>query len=132
MPKRVSVIGNFNIWDGSLFPMRSMGVSGVWELFIPDRMAPAKLYKFEIKTPDRSSTDQNRSVCLLYGIRPGTACITWDVDGYEWSDRQLGWRIRKPKIFSNPMNIYEVHLGSWLRIAEEENRWALTAKSPFP
>jgi 1,4-alpha-glucan branching enzyme len=120
--KRVSVIGNFNFWDGRLYPMRSMGVSGVWELFIPN-LDGNELYKFEIKTPEGHLRTKTDPYAFYMELRPGTASITWDTDAYAWSDG--AWmEERKDKDFMNsPMSIYEVHLGSWLRFHEEDNRW---------
>ena len=130
--KRVSVIGDFNNWDGRLFPMRVMGSTGVWELFIPGR-GPGEVYKSEIKT----STDELRIKTDPYAfameLRPGTASITWDVDSYEWADNQWMEARGKPRdLFTSPMNIYEVHLGSWLRIPEEGNRWATYREVALP
>lgn len=121
--KRVSVIGDFNNWDGRLYPMRSMGGSGIWELFIPG-LAPGELYKYEIKTASGELRIKTDPFAFAMELRPGTASQVWDLERHEWGDGQ--WlahrRHRDPR--TNPMSIYEVHLGSWLRMAEEGNRWA--------
>lgn len=121
--KRVSVVGEFNNWDGRLYPMRSMGSSGIWELFIPG-IGPNTLYKYEIKTQAGNLRIKTDPFAFFMEMRPGTASIVWDVDSFTWSDQ--GWlenrANRNP--MSSPMNVYEVHLGSWMRIAEDNFRWA--------
>ena len=121
--KRVSVIGDFNNWDGRLFPMRSMGGSGIWELFVPG-LSQGSMYKFEIK----SNTDVIRIKTdpFAFGmeLRPGSASKIWDVDGYVWTDNEWIESRDHTDHFATPMNIYEVHLGSWMRIGEELKQWA--------
>ncbi len=65
-------------------------------------------------------------------LRPGTASITWDVDRYEWTDNQWVEDRKTKNLFTSPMNIYEVHLGSWMRVAEEGNRWATYREVALP
>ncbi|MGO9119139.1 MAG: 1,4-alpha-glucan branching protein GlgB [Desulfomonilaceae bacterium] len=121
--KRVSVVGEFNRWDGRLYPMRSMGSSGIWELFVPG-VGPGEFYKYEIKTKSNDLRIKTDPYAFAMELRPGTASIVWDIDQYSWADHQ--WMTEKltRDIYSSPMNIYEVHLGSWLRIVEENNQWA--------
>jgi 1,4-alpha-glucan branching enzyme len=121
--KRVSVIGDFNRWDGRLYPMRSMGESGVWELFVPG-VGPGGFYKYEIKTKSNDLRIKTDPYAFAMELRPGTASMVWDIDQYSWTDQQWMTEKRTREIYSSPMNIYEVHLGSWLRIVEENNRWA--------
>jgi 1,4-alpha-glucan branching enzyme len=121
--RRVSVIGDFNNWDGRLFPMRSMGGSGIWELFIPG-LSCGELYKYEIKTATGELRIKTDPLAFAMELRPGTASKVWDLDRYEWSDEEWLEERQKRNPFTSPMNIYEVHLGSWLRIPEEGNRWA--------
>jgi len=120
---RVSVIGDFNRWDGRLFPMRSMGASWIWELFVPG-LGEGEFYKFEIKTRTKELRIKTDPMAFAMELRPGTASIVWDIDHYEWSDSQWMETRRTRDPFASPMNIYEVHLGSWLRIRDEDNRWA--------
>jgi 1,4-alpha-glucan branching enzyme len=119
--QRVSVVGDFNQWDGRRHPMRPRGASGLWELFVPG-LAQGDLYKYEIKS--------NVGGLLLtksdpYGfameVRPSTASMVWDLERYTWND--AAWRAARParQALDAPMNIYEVHLGSWRRA--EDNRW---------
>lgn len=121
--KRVSVIGNFNRWDGRLYPMRSMGGSGVWELFVPG-IGPGEFYKYEIKIQSNELRIKTDPYAFAMELRPGTASIAWDINQHTWGDDQWMTERRTRDLYSSPMNIYEVHLGSWSRIAEEGHRWA--------
>ncbi len=112
---RVSVVGDFNHWDGRCHPMRSLGGGGIWELFIPG-LKDGCLYKFEI-------LNRHTNEILLktdpYGqnfeFRPNTAAIVVDENAYQWCDQQwLEGRTRRNWLHE-PMSIYEVHLGSWRR-----------------
>ena len=121
--KRVSIVGEFNNWDGRLYPMRSMGSSGIWELFIPG-IGVDTLYKYEIKTQSGDLRIKTDPFAFYMELRPGTASIVWNVDGYEWSDQNwLDARCNRNPM-SSPMSVYEIHLGSWMRIAEDNFRWA--------
>ncbi|MGY6213697.1 1,4-alpha-glucan branching protein GlgB [Methylolobus aquaticus] len=118
--ERVSVVGDFNEWDGRRHPMRIHGSSGVWELFIPE-LPSGTLYKFEIRNR------QYGSILLKtdpYGqefeLRPNTASIVRSGEPYPWSDAawieaRQGW-----DWLHEPLSIYEVHLGSWRRTADGE------------
>jgi 1,4-alpha-glucan branching enzyme len=121
--KRVSVIGDFNRWDGRLFPMRTMGSTGIWELFIPG-LTPGDLYKYEIKTPAGELRIKTDPYAFAMELRPETASIIWDVDSYEWADQNWREDRKSKRLFTSPMNIYEVHLGSWMRVGEKGDRWA--------
>jgi len=112
--KRISVVGNFNNWDGRCHPMRSRGGSGVWELFIPE-LHDGDLYKFEI-------LDQHGHVHLKsdpYGrsfeFRPGTSSIICQKSDYQWQDQDWVNSRSENKWQNNPLSIYELHLGSWRR-----------------
>ena len=119
---RVSVIGDFNGWDGRYHPMRSLGASGVWEIFIPG-LAEGMLYKFEIRDKRggiRVKTDP-------YGTRfegpPGNAAIVCTVGARAWGDGAWTERRRSQAgALDRPVSVYEVHLGSWRRNPEEGNR----------
>ena len=113
--ERVSVVGSFNRWDGRLHPMRVRGGSGVWELFIPG-LKPGDLYKFEIRNRDsgeiRVKTDPYGQ---CFEKRPGTAAVVPAPSVHQWNDDD--W-LRARAGFDwqhGPMNIYEVHAGSWRR-----------------
>ncbi len=110
--KGVSLVGDFNYWDGKVNPMRMMGMSGVWELFVPGLKQTEK-YKFEIRTEQNHVRIKSDPYALYSELRPATASILFDVDKYAWGDQQwMQERARRPKD-SYPMTVYEVHLGSW-------------------
>ncbi len=119
---RVSVVGNFNHWDGRYHPMRSLGSSGVWELFVPG-LGEGELYKFEVR-------DQRGHVRLKtdpYGTYfegpPNNAAIVCDTGNFKWTDD--AWLERRRQLAEKPdrpMSVYEVHLGSWRRMPEDADR----------
>jgi len=131
--ERVSVVGDFNGWDGRLHPMRNIGNSGVWELFIPE-LPPGTLYKFEL----RNRQSGNISVKIdpyanEFELRPGTAGKTPTPSHHQWGDgawlekrRQLDWQ-------HAPFNIYEIHPGSWKRHPDGRVfNWCELAESLVP
>src|SRR5512134_3583706 len=113
--ERVSVVGEFNHWDGRRHPMMSRGASGVWELFIPG-VAPGALYKFELR--QRASGRvfvKSDPYARATEFRPGTASRVPSGDAYGWGDG--AWMEQRPRWdwLHAPLNIYEVHAGSWRR-----------------
>jgi len=121
--KRVSVIGDFNKWDGRRHPMRVLGSSGIWEIFIPG-FNGGDLYKFEIKSKFNNYIAVKADpYAFHFELRPKSASIVYDINKYQWDDRK--WMEMRPKknLFESPISIYEVHLGSWMRVPEENNRW---------
>ncbi|MGZ3632903.1 MAG: 1,4-alpha-glucan branching protein GlgB, partial [Parachlamydiaceae bacterium] len=110
--RRVSVVGDFNYWDGRVNPMRSLGESGIWELFIPGLSVGAK-YKFEVKTQVGNVQIKADPFAFYSELRPSTASIVFDTSKFQWSD--VEWIQRRVKQASEPkpLLIYEVHLGSW-------------------
>ncbi len=120
---RVSVVGGFNRWDGRCHPMISRGGTGIWELFIPD-LPEGALYKYEIR-PRHGGTAFTKAdpYASAAELRPRTASIVHDLSGYQWSDRAWMEARAARNPLSAPMSIYEVHLGSWMRVPEESNRW---------
>ncbi|MCK4727480.1 MAG: 1,4-alpha-glucan branching enzyme, partial [Desulfobacterales bacterium] len=120
--KRISLVGDFNNWDGRLFPMRRMGASGIWELFVPGLKA-GTLYKYEIKTASGDLRIKTDPYAFAMELRPKTASIVWDLEAYEWHDDQWMAERSQLNLRQEPMAIYEVHLGSWMRVAGEGNRW---------
>ncbi|MGI8498472.1 MAG: 1,4-alpha-glucan branching protein GlgB [Gemmatimonadaceae bacterium] len=119
--RRVSVVGEFCRWDGRLLPMRRLGSSGVFELFVPG-VAPGMAYKYEILTDDGLIRVKTDPFAFAMEVPPGTASIV-DRSAHQWGDE--GWmRSRASRDPARePMLIYEMHLGSWARVPEEENRW---------
>jgi 1,4-alpha-glucan branching enzyme len=120
--KRVSVIGDFNDWDGRKHPMRVRGLSGVWELFIPD-LKEGDLYKYEIKTQWEHLYKKADPYGFYNERRPNTSSIIANLEKFTWSDQD--WMIRRVQEdpLKKPISIYEVHLGSWMRVPEEDNRF---------
>ncbi len=112
--RRVSVIGDFNHWDGSIHCMRVLGESGIWEIFIPGVSAGDR-YKFEIKAYDNMLVHKADPYGLRMEEPPETASVVWQLEGHEWKDH--GWMEARPgkDWRKEPMAIYEVHIGSWLR-----------------
>ncbi len=111
--ERVSVVGDFNQWDGRRHPMRVHGSSGVWELFIPE-LTPGTLYKFEVRNRDHggvvAKADPYAQQCEL---RPKTASIVTSEKAYDWQDQNWIERRSQSDWLHEPMSIYEAHLGSW-------------------
>jgi 1,4-alpha-glucan branching enzyme len=110
---RVSVVGDFNQWDGRVHPMRNRGPSGIWEIFIPELKEDA-LYKFEVRS---RVGDYLALKSDPYGfaaeLRPHNASVVSTIDGYEWHDRDwLDSRASRDWLHS-PMSIYEFHAGAW-------------------
>ena len=113
--RRVSVIGDFNDWDGRRHPMRRRGTTGVWELFLPG-LAAGLRYKFEI-APAGGGLPLSKSDPMGLGadLRPDNCSIVRALDGHDWQDADwMRDRGRRQQIDA-PISIYEVHLGSWQR-----------------
>ena len=117
---RVSVTGDFCRWDGRLFPMRSLGSSGVYELFIPD-LKPGVLYKYEIKTKEGSLRLKSDPYAQSMEGPPGNASRVYE-SAYAWNDAKWQAALPRRDWHRKPVSIYEVHLGSWARVPEENNR----------
>ena len=121
--RRVSVVGDFNMWDGALNPMQMMQTSGIYELFIPD-VAPGAVYKYQILTRDGEilyKADPYGNQCQ---VRPDNANVVADLTGYKWKD--TGWIDNRKKQtreteLKKPMAIYECHLGSWKKKIEDSD-----------
>lgn len=113
--QRVSVVGDFNNWDGRRHPMRFHHDSGIWDLFIPN-LSEGILYKYEIKTKYMDYTVlKSDPVGYFSELRPNTASIVWDLDKYEWQDGEFMDSRPAHHDLNRPINVYEVHLGSWRR-----------------
>ncbi len=121
--QRVSVVGNFNQWDGRRHPMRPRGASGIWELFIPG-LAQGEVYKYEIKSKFGSFLGvKSDPYGFAMELRPNTASIVWDLDRYEWNDADWIAGRAERQALTSPMAVYEVHLASWQRVPAQGNRW---------
>ena len=121
--RRVSVVGDFNMWDGALNPMQMMQTSGIYELFIPD-VAPGAVYKYQILTRNGEilyKADPYGNQCQ---VRPDNANVVADLTRYKWKD--TGWIDNRKKQtreteLKKPMAIYECHLGSWKKKIEDSD-----------
>jgi len=118
--RAVSVVGDFNSWDGRLHPMRSLGSSGIWELFVPDVTEGAK-YKYEIRTHDQRLRIKADPVAFATELPPANASVVF-CSRHEWSDGAWAEERAQSDWLRRPMSIYEVHLGSWRRNPLEGNR----------
>ncbi|MBI5770518.1 MAG: 1,4-alpha-glucan branching protein GlgB [Verrucomicrobia bacterium] len=128
---RVSVVGNFNQWDGRFHPMRSLGASGVWELFIPG-LGEGELYKFEIRDQRGGLRLKTDPYGTYFEPPPNNAAIVFDTAKFKWSDAAwLERRRAEAGRLDRPMSIYEIHLGSWKRMPEDNNR-PLTYREAAP
>ncbi len=126
--RRVSVVGNFNEWDGRRHPMRQRGGVGIWELFIPE-LSDGELYKYEILPGNDKAPFTKADPYATYAeLRPRTASIVCDVTRYQWNDDEWVTRRSAQDALTRPISIYEVHLGSWRRIPEEGDRWLTYAE----
>jgi 1,4-alpha-glucan branching enzyme len=114
---RVSVVGDFNGWDGRRCPMRVRGGTGVWELFIPG-LDEGTLYKYEIKTRYDTVLVKADPMAFYAEMRPKTASVAWDIDKHAWGDAAWMAQRANTDILRAPLAIYEVHLGSWMRVPD--------------
>ena len=117
--KFVSVIGDFNDWDRDSHPMRNHPEAGVWEVFVP-AVGPRTLYKYFIRSRTNGyEVEKADPYAFATEMRPSTASKVWNLSDYDWGDSE--WMAsRGPKSAHDaPISIYEVHLGSWMRVPDE-------------
>jgi 1,4-alpha-glucan branching enzyme len=120
--RRVSLVGNFNRWDGRYHPMRPLGASGVWELFVPG-LREGEMYKFEIWDQRGHIRLKTDPYATYYESPPHNASIVCDPRRHPWSDAAwLEQRAARAGRLDRPLSIYEVHLGSWRRLVEDAER----------
>ncbi len=119
--RRVSVVGNFNHWDGRVHPMRSRGLTGAWEIFIPN-LSEGEIYKFEIMGPGGPLALKADPYGFYAEPRPRTGSVVFDMNRYQWHD--VDWLAGREKSdqLAKPVSIYEVHLGSWRRGPDQDGR----------
>lgn len=108
----VALVADFNHWDGRVNPMRNLGASGLWELFVP-AIAAGQRYKFELRSARGELLIKADPYAFASEMRPATASVVADVDNFLWEDQQWLEQRRQQKSLARPINIYEVHLGSW-------------------
>ncbi len=120
---RVSVVGDFNQWDGRTHLMRNRGPSGIWEIFIPE-LTEGAIYKYEIR-PSTSDLPVMKSDPYAFRseLRPKTGSIVARLDHHAWNDS--GWIEQRAKRdwLCSPISVYEIHLGAWRRVVEDGSRW---------
>jgi 1,4-alpha-glucan branching enzyme len=112
--QRVSVVGDFNGWDGRYHPMRMLGLSGVWELFVPG-IGEGTHYKFEIRNANCGVGLRTDPFGFFCEIAPKNASIVWDNRKFAWTDETWLRHRGQSDPFRSPISIYEVHLGSWMK-----------------
>ena len=128
--RQVSVIGSFNGWNSQSHPLQARGSSGIWEGFIPG-IDKGTLYKFHIDSTQHGHTIEKADPVGLFTEKPPrTASVVWDLD-YTWNDSAFLEKRAGVNSLHAPMSIYEVHLGSWMRVPEEHNR-SLTYREIAP
>jgi 1,4-alpha-glucan branching enzyme len=121
--RRISIVGDFNGWDGRCHPMRRLHDAGVWELFIPD-LAAGQRYKFEIVGLHGNLLAQKADpIAFTAEHPPATASILKGAPDFEWRDEEWMRARAAENHLKAPMSIYECHLGSWARVPEEGNRY---------
>jgi 1,4-alpha-glucan branching enzyme len=110
--QRVSVVGDFNDWDGRYHPLRLLGVSGVWEIFIPG-VGQGAHYKFEIRDVHGNVKLNTDPFGFFFEVAPKQAAIVWDTKKFKWNDAAWLKQRRERDALRSPMSVYEMHLGSW-------------------
>ncbi len=120
--RNVSVIGNFNVWHGGKHQMRVLGSSGVWELFVPD-IGVGEVYKYEVKDQSGNIFEKSDPYGFHFEVRPASGSIVADLSKHKWADQEWLDRRGRTDPLAQPISIYEVHLGSWMRVVEDGNRF---------
>ena len=118
--QRVSVVGNFNGWDGTRHPLRRLGESGVWEILIPG-LATGELYKYEIQSPGMPVFLKADPYASYAEEPPNTSSVVYES---KYRFRDMTWIRKRATMehFRRPLSIYEIHFGSWRRVTEEDDR----------
>jgi len=116
--RNVSILGDFNYWDGRKHQMRK-GPSGVWELFIPE-IGYGEHYKYEVKNWEGHIYEKSDPYGFQQEVRPKTASIVTDLDSYQWNDEEWMEKRRHIDPMTQPVSVYECHLGSWLNASMSE------------
>ena len=121
--KRVSIIGDFNYWDGRVHQMRAINNSGIWELFLPE-IGRGEIYKFEILSQQDTLLEKSDPYQFFGELRPKTASIVWGIeDEYIWQDDKWLEHRKNSSLYTNAMSTYEVHLASWQRDPSNPKRF---------
>ena len=117
--QRLSVVGDFNNWDGRVHPMRTLGPSGIWEIFIPG-VGEGAHYKYEIKELNGKVSLKTDPYGFFYEVPPKQAAIVWDNRKFRWTDG--AWMDKRAQLdpLRSPLSVYEIHLGSWQKKSGHE------------
>ena len=118
--KRVSVVGDFNGWKEEAHPLDRQENSGLWAAFIPN-VRESAAYKYYITPRTGTALYKPDPFGFYHEVKPERASLVWDIS-YEWNDEQWMANRHKRTALDSPVSIYEVHLGSWMRVPEEGNR----------
>src|SRR5437773_1310897 len=118
--QRVSVVGDFNDWDGRVHAMRSLGASGVWEIFIPG-VGEGAHYKFEIRSLHGQVGLKTDPYGLFFEVPPKNAAIVWNTRKFAWTDETWLTQRRQRDPLRTPLSIYEIHPGSWRKKSKSES-----------
>ena len=118
--QRVSVVGDFNHWDGHVYQMRSLGSSGVWEIFIPG-LGEGTLYKYEIRDLHGNIGLKTDPFGFFFETPPKNAAIVWDNRKFTWTDEAWLAQRRQRNPLRSPVSMYEVHIGSWQKKSASES-----------
>jgi 1,4-alpha-glucan branching enzyme len=118
--QRISVVGDFNNWDGRYHPMRLLGGSGVWEIFIPG-VGEGAHYKFEICDQHNYLSLKTDPFGFFFEVAPKNAAIVWNTKKFKWKDDAWMKKRRDRDALRSPMSIYEVHIGSWKKKTATES-----------
>jgi 1,4-alpha-glucan branching enzyme len=119
----VSVIGDFNGWRPGVHTLHPVRSSGIWQGFVPG-VGPGARYKYRIESRYHGyQVDKADPYAFYFELRPETASRVWDLSGHDWGDQEWMARRRRAHALDAPFSVYEVHLGSWMCVPEEGNRW---------
>ncbi len=118
--QRVSVVGDFNNWDGRFHALRMLGASGVWEIFIPG-VGQGAHYKFEIRDAHGHVKLNTDPFGFFFEVAPKQAAIVWDTKKFSWSDDAWLKQRKERDALRSPMSVYEVHVGSWQKKTATES-----------
>jgi 1,4-alpha-glucan branching enzyme len=118
--QRISVVGDFNNWDGRFHPMRLLGASGVWEIFIPG-VGEGAHYKFEIRDAHSQISLKTDPFGFFFEVAPKNAAIVWNTKKFKWHDDAWMKKRRERDALRSPLSVYEVHVGSWRKKTATES-----------
>jgi 1,4-alpha-glucan branching enzyme len=118
--QRVSVVGDFNHWDGRWHPMRLLGASGVWEIFVPG-VGEGSHYKFEVRDAHGDIKLKTDPFGFFFEVPPKNAAIVWNNNKFKWTDDAWMKRRREWTPLRSPVSIYEMHPGSWRKKSPTES-----------